>query len=400
MSQLRTILDSHKITANELRETLIQRNGRPMSKAAMSRLINHGDFPADTAREKIETQIQQFFIDRDIPVDFKGLLPGATDSSNNTPEQSGQSINQRIVTMLPQAQLINQPARRKFGLTLNPFEGFPQTESDYFLTDAMYSALESFHEAAQLGVVRAVVGESGSGKTTLKKLFRMRMGQSITLVDVLVTTMSDSEKRGGRVMPSTQIHTAIIRAIAGDDAKIPADADARQKRSRKLLQNSAETGKRTVLFIDEGHDLPIATLAHLKRFNEFAEGALGIIVTGQPGLQRKLTPRLSPEIKEAGQRFPVEILPPLDEAEIKAYLDKRLARAAQSFGGVFESDAPAAIAYHLRRSIQEGRGAATIISEAYPLSVGNLAAAAINRAAALGFDRVSGELISAAAREV
>lgn len=401
---LKNVLTKHRISANTLRQHILQSGrqaGKPLSAAAMSRLLNAGEFPAETPQEAIAKQIGEFFDARQIAVDIKALWPTAPTANQSldvNPAPDAGSTTE-VKTMLPTAHIVTQPARKKFGIQFNPFEGFPQIEADYYLTDSMYVALEAFQEAAHLGVVRAIVGESGSGKTTLKKLFKLRSADSLNIVDVLVTTMSDNDKRGGRVMPSNQIHMALIRQLAGDDAKIPADADARQKKSRRLLQASAEAGRRTLLIIDEGHDLPSATLAHLKRFSEFAEGALGIVVIGQYGLQRKLTPRLNPDIKEVGQRFPVELLPPLEPDEIKDYLDKRLHRAGASFAKVFEADAPAALHHNLRRAVQDKR-ATVWISEAYPLAIGNLAAAAINRCAQLGFERVSADLINATAREI
>lgn len=400
---LKAILSQHAIPVKDLAGAITQKGGRhegrPFGPAAISRLINHGEFPRATPKEEVQTQITTYLQGRGVPLaELEGLwTAGATaiHSENNAPDAERK-------TMLPDAQVLTLQAKKAFGLRLNPFEGLPQTEADYYLTDAMTGALEAFYEAAHLRVLRAVVGESGSGKTALKRLFRLREGRAVNLIEVLVTCMSDNERRGGRIMPSTQIHTAIIRQLAGEDAKIPADADARQRLSRRLLQIEAERKKPTLLIIDEGHDLPHATLSHCKRFHELAEGALGIMLLGQPGLKAKLTPRLSPEIKEAGQRFPTETLSPMEPDDITGYLASQLQRVGVKFETVFERDASAALAEGLARQVQDKRGPAIQVSEAYPLAINNLAVLAMNLCARStgGAEKVSGAWVAAAVRGV
>jgi type II secretory pathway predicted ATPase ExeA len=403
---LKDILTQHNIGAGELGRAIVQQGGRragmPLSAAAISRLINHNEFPAATPRTEVIRQANDFLTGRGVPADVleKAWTTGeavvhlsAAEAASSPPEDK---------TMLPDAQVLSREAKAAFRLRFNPFEGLPQADDDYFLTEAMRSALEAFHEAGQLRVLRAVIGESGSGKTSLKRLFRKRMAESLNIIEVLVTCMSDNESRGGRIMPSTQIHSAIIRHFGGDDARIPSDADARQRLSRRLLQSAADGGKGSALIVDEAHDLGASTLAHLKRFHELADGALGIVLLGQPALKAKLTPRLSPDIKEAGQRFPTEFLPPLETDEIAGYLDARLQRAGQSWTAVFGDDAPAAIAEHLTRRVQEGRGAAVVLSESYPLAINNLVVRALNLCARStgGAETVSAGWIAAAAKEV
>ena len=396
-----------RLRASDLARAVLQEGrqaGKPLSGAATSRLIHRDEWPKETSRQTIQRQIKAFLTGSGIPeAEIEELWKaGATaiQSDTNRPGDAGTPTEEKGKTMLPQAQILTRAARAKFGLPFNPFEGLPLTEGEYFLTEAMHGAMEAFGEAAQLRVLRAVVGESGSGKTSLKRLFRLKWGKSLNLIEVLVTTMSDNDKRGGRIMPSSQIHTAIIRHFEGDDARIPNSDDARQRRSRRLLQAAAESGKGSLLVIDEAHDLGAHTFSHLKRFHELADGALGILLIGQPALAAKLSPRLAPEIKEAGQRFPVEWLPPLDAEEVKAYLGKRLAKAGAEYGAVFEPDAAAAIVQMLTRLEESGRGAAREVSEAFPLAVGNLAVAAVNRCAHLGFERVTAAMVASAAREV
>lgn len=399
---LRDLLTRNNIPIADLARAVIQTHGRyrgqPFGRPALSALINHGAYPKTTPKEEVQAQIEKYLEGRGIPLaELTGLwtvAATAAQSEDNAPDEERK-------TMLPDAQTLSPQAKKAFKLRFNPFEGLPLEDDDYYITDAMAGAQEAFYEASYLRVLRAVIGESGSGKTTLKRRFRLKEAQAVNIVEVLVTAMSDTEKRGGRIMPSTQIHTAIIRQLAGEDARIPGEGQARQSLLKRLLQSSADGGKGTLLVIDEAHDLASATLAHLKRLHELADGSLGIVLLGQPALKAKLTPRLSPEIKEAGQRFPTEFLPALEPEEIAGYLAARLARCKADLDAVFGPDAPQALHDHLQRREQEGRKAERVVSEAYPLAIGNLAVRAINLCARAtgGAEKVGGAWIAAAARE-
>lgn len=397
---IREVLARHNIPVNELARAIKQTGGRrqgaPFGPAAISRIINHGEFPKATPEQEVKEQISTYLAGRGVP---QAELEGLWTVAATTAQGESNAPDEERETMLPDAQALTRQAKKAFKLEFNPFEGLPLEDTDYYMTDAMWGAYEAFQEAAKLRVLRAIVGESGSGKTTLKRRFRIHESAHHNIVEVLVTSMSDNDKRGGRILPSTQIHTAIIRQLQGDDVRIPRDDEARQRLLRKVLGETGQKG--CVVVIDESHDLPWATLSHLKRLHELADGTLGIVLLGQPPLKTKLTPKLAPAIKEAGQRFPTEFLPALEPDEIAGYLDIRLRRCGADFHSVFEADAPQALYENLRRHVQEGRKAATTISESYPLAVGNLAVMAMNLCAHKtgGAERVSGAWIALAAGE-
>lgn len=398
---LKAILDQHSIQANDLARAIKQtggrREGQPFGPAAISRLINHGEYPKATPQEEVQEQIEAYLKGRGVPLaELEGLWPAAATAGQGG--QNNASTKERT-SMIPDAQALSREAKKAYRLAFNPFEGFPANE-ETLLTDPMTEALEAFYEASQLRVLRAVVGESGSGKTTLKRLFRQRQGQHINLVEVLVTAMADTTRHGGKILPSTQIHTAIIRKLAGDDTRIPGDGQKRQALLMKCLLDTGNKG--CLVFIDEAHDLPWATLSHLKRLHELAEGQLGIVLLGQLPLKHKLTPRLAPDIKEAGQRFPISLLPPLEPDEIADYLAARLGRCGVALDAVFEPDAPSALHEHLQRREQVDRRTERTVSESYPLAVGNLATLAINLCARAtgGAERIGAAWVAAAAREV
>jgi type II secretory pathway predicted ATPase ExeA len=403
MTGLAALIQQHGIKAADLRRATAQagrRSGQPLSAAAMSDLINHGRWPKETPEEALKQQIENYLTGAGIsPAQLTGLWTEAATPAHSETKRPGKdgAKHKQAEIMIPPAEILTQDARKAFKLKFNPFEGLPKNPGDYYVTDNMRFAKEAINEAADLSVLRAIVGESGSGKTAIKRMFKWDMDSKTTLIEVLVTNMSDTDKRGGRVMPSAQIHTTIIRRLAGENARVKADSHDRQMQCRLLLQSESESGRKIVLIIDEAHDLHGNVIAHLKRIHELSDESFGMVLIGQPRLAAKLTPRLSPEIKEAGQRIPIETLKPLDVDEIAGYLDKRLLRVGATFGAVFSDDAPAAFAEHLTRREQQGRGPAVAVLETYPLAVGNLAVWAINHAASRGFDRVTPDIIKAAA---
>ncbi|MFM8332618.1 MAG: AAA family ATPase [Candidatus Methylumidiphilus sp.] len=414
---LADILNRHRIAASDLGRAITQTGGRraghSLSGAAMSALLNRGEYPKSTPREEVDKQIKVFLTGRGIsPDELEGLgETGATVAAQRMKPGAGKPAPEpdEVRTMLPQSTITNKTARKKFKLRAEPFPDFPPLDGLY-LNDAMRSAIEAYAEAAEYKALRCIVGESGSGKTTIKRYCVNTQGD-VEVVDVLVTTMSESEGRGGKMLKSRDIHAAIIRHFKGEDASVPSDPTRLQLLTRRLLRDSA---KAVLLQIDEAHDLNAHTLAHLKRLREMADGRLAVVLFGQPKLADKLNPRLTPDIKEAGQRFPIEWLLPLDDevirqwyadkpenrgvmhcTEIDAYLDSRLKQVGASFGAVFEVGAEQAIAEQLSRRTNSG-----LIVETYPLAVGNLAAAAMNLAANMGADLVSASIVAIAARGV
>lgn len=312
--------------------------------------------------------------------------------------------------MLPQSQTLNKQARRHFGLARDPFPDFPALDGLH-KPDSFADCLEAFAEAAdrEAPAMRAIVGESGSGKSTLKRYAKDRLASEFETVELLVTTMAEAEGKGGKLLKSRDIHAAIIRHFKGPDASVPSDGNRLQVTTQQLIANESRP---VLLIIDEAHDMNGHTLAHLKRLRELVDGRLGVVLFGQPRLADKLNPKLSPEIKEAGQRLRVEWLMPLDAdairlwreggskpgaafAELAGFLGSRLATAGKTYNDVFEPGTDLAFAEKLSRQAERG-----VIVETYPLAVGNLAAAALNYAARLGRTTVDADTVRLAARGV
>jgi type II secretory pathway predicted ATPase ExeA len=407
---LKDILARHGVRAVDLGRAIVQsggrRAGKPLSQAATSLLINHGEYPKATPKEAVDNQIEVFLIGRGVPqAEIEGLrTAAATAARSDEPRRDGPAPNrpQEDKTMLPDASRLTNQARRHFRLSRDPFQDDINEMEDVYLGPGQYEALEAFNEAAQFGRFCAVIGESGSGKSTLRELFEEKSrGQKVQIIRPYITDMADTAAQG-RVLKSGQIHEAIIRKLA-PGVRVPNSPEARQDRSHRLLCESAGAGYRNVLVFEEAHDLPTQTLKHLKRFWEMKDGlkrVFGILLIGQPELATKLTVRMSWDTREVAQRCAVTKLLPLEVAEIAEYLRLKFARAGADAGALLEDGAAEAIAEHLVRRQAEGRGTARVISEAYPLAINNLVCRALNLCARVGIPTVGPEQIAAAVKEV
>src|SRR5574343_1420916 len=122
---------------------------------------------------------------------------------------------------------------------------------------------------------------------------------------------------------------------------------------------------------------------------------ISILLLGQTERAGKLS-ETSAEVREVVQRCQVRHLPPLD-ADLEGYLASRMELAGSSLAAVLEPEAVAALGQSLTfRRFSGGKAqAADVVSLIHPLAVGNLLAAAMNRAAAVGAPKVSADMIKA-----
>nr|WP_305891433.1 AAA family ATPase [Methylomonas sp. SURF-1] len=240
----------------------------------------------------------------------------------------------------------------------------------------------------------AIVGESGAGKTTLVDELKDRIwreGAPVILIEPSVRRMEDNDKKG-RTLKSGDIEEAIIYSL-DSTASPKRSAEARARQVSSMLEHSARSKNSHVILIEEAHSLPTPTLKHLKRFLEIKAGfsrLLGVILIGQTELKTKLSGQ-SLEVREVVQRCELVELPPLD-AHLEGYLRFKFDRVGADPAAIFEPDAMDAIRARLIFSKRDSKARETI-SLMYPLMVNNLVTAALNQAAALGFDKLSADLI-------
>lgn len=297
--------------------------------------------------------------------------------------------------MLLRGQKLSEVARKHFGLFRDPFRDEIREPADLFVTPDLRYCREAMWQTARHGGMTAIVGESGSGKSTLREDLHERIKRSGEAIRVIEPYVIDMEERVGRrrTLGARDIAAAIVAAL-DPHASLRQDSQARFRQTHGLLAESARVGNRHLLIIEEAHDIPTPTLRHLKRYLELKDGftpLLGVLLLGQPELGLRLS-ELDASIREIVQRCELVELRPLD-ARLGEFLEHKLGRHGKAVAEVLSADAIEAVQARLTVQAARGRALNGTVSLVYPLAVQNLVAAAINRAADLGLDRVTADVI-------
>ena len=404
MLRLKIVLERLGIRQKALAEAL------GWSRAAVAQWINHEQWPAgvDSAqlRERMAGLLQEWGAVGSERGEWWRTLPEQEARVRLGPGRGrGRSAPDRVVTtdesktedsiMLLRGQKLSEAARKHFALFRDPFRSEIREHADLFITpDARYCR-EAMWQTGLHGGMTAIVGESGSGKTTLREDFAERIrtsGEALIRVEPYVI---DMEERGGRrlTLGARDIGAAIVHTLAPHQS-VRASGQARFLQVHRLLAESAKVGNKHVLIIEEAHDLPTATLRHLKRYLELKEGfqpLLAVILLGQPELGFRLS-ELDASIREIVQRCEVVHLAPLD-ARLGDYLRHKFQRQGKALDGLLDDEAVEALRARLTVETGRGRGHGQPVSLVYPLAVQNLVTACLNAAADLGLERVTADVV-------
>ena len=205
-----------------------------------------------------------------------------------------------------------------YGLTEKPFSIQPDPEY-LFLSkrhNLAYTMLEySIQNHAGYTVI---CGDIGCGKTTLVHHLINNYKDELT-VGLLYNTPPHVEDIMQWVMMSFSLPYEGLTDIA-----------MHQKFQDFLVKNFT-SGKKAVLIIDEAQNLTINALEALRMLSNisvYKHQLLQVILVGQPQLKLML---MQPELEQFNQRVSVEFyLTPLNENEIKAYIQHRVKVAGRS----------------------------------------------------------------------
>ncbi len=354
-----------------------------VSRPWASLIVNHGLVPRPDVAERIAAFLTQH---------------GITDAQKKAPKRTNargpvsQQPDEKDLVMLLRKQSLTHATRQHFGLARDPFTECRE-QADVFLTspDVRY-VRESMWSTVRHGGFLAVVGESGSGKTTLREELMERLTRDEPAVVVAQPYVLAMEERDsvGKTLRSHHIAECILHAVA-PMARLKSSPQARFRQLHEALRDSARSGMRHVLIIEEAHCLPIPTLKHLKRYLELKDGMrplLAIVLIGQPELAMKLDER-NPQVREVAQRAEIVTLPPLDQ-HLGDYLRHRFARVGASLVDVIDEGGLEALRARLTPTGRQQRGGSLL----YPLAVHNALAAAMNAAASLGAPKVTRDVVA------
>jgi general secretion pathway protein A len=157
-----------------------------------------------------------------------------------------------------------------------------------------------------------LTGEIGSGKTTLLRHFLRSLDEKIT-----VGLISNTHRQFRSIHPWALSSLGIAPHHDSDIAQYEALIDF-------FVQDYAK-GRRTLLVVDEAHNLTPAILEELRllsNVNSESDLSLQVLLVGQPVLRAKLA---QPELEQFAQRISVDFhLGPLTLEDARAYVGHRL----------------------------------------------------------------------------
>jgi type II secretory pathway predicted ATPase ExeA len=306
---------------------------------------------------------------------------GRTSGAKTKPATIPGDPEQLIITW--EVEMVEQETLKHFKIFRNPFIDDIQKDGDIFMSEDHRYIEAAMLDAAHHGGFLAVIGEVGSGKSVMRRKVVEQLRRD---GDVLVIYPQIIDKTR---LNAASVCDAIIMDISDQKPKNKLEQKTRQV-SQLLLERSKQ-GYRSVLIIEEAHDLYISTLKYLKRFYELEDGyrkLLGIILIGQVELKGQFNEATNVGMREVIRRIQIAEIKGLNGA-IKEYLALKFKRVGAKVEDIFTDGALEALAGRLTSEDRQHRK----ISHAYPLVVNNYAAKSMNSAAAMGEPTVSEETV-------
>jgi len=375
-----------------------------LSRASINLTINRGYVPIERTDFKsiVEQEISadaramQWLIERQLKVQDI-WNPLGKDLRNVSPASDNQKMwnTRRIAAIVPgnpeqlinsvEVEMISQEARKYYKIFRDPFTDDIQKESDVFMSEEHRYIEMAMLDAAKHTGFLAVIGEVGSGKTVIRRKVMEQLKKDGDMI-IIYPEIIDKTR-----VNASSICDAIIMDLSEEAPKRTMEAKSRQV--HKLLLERAKQGFRSVLILEEAHDLTTSTLKYLKRFQEIEDGyrkLLGIILLGQTELNNLLDESRHIEMREVIRRIQKAEIRGLN-GNTKEYLKLKFKRIGIKIEDIFDDSAFPALAKRLTTKDRRDKE----ISHAYPLVVNNYAARAMNLAYEMGEKKVTADVVMA-----
>ncbi len=182
-----------------------------------------------------------------------------------------------------------------------------------------------------------ITGEIGAGKTTL---VRQLLGQIAKNLEVTVGLVSNTHRSFGELM---QWVLYAFKLEYRDKEKVEL-----YQTFAEFLTREYESGKCTVLIIDEAQNLSLEALEELRmlaNINADKDQVLQLVLVGQPGLRDMLR---TPELEQFAQRIAIDFhLQTLDLQETCEYIKHRISVVGGD-SNLFEAAACVAVYYYTK----------------------------------------------------
>lgn len=394
--KLKQLLADCGISQAELQRRVAAELGKDVSRATINLCVNRGYIP-ETFGDAFVIAVQQVIIDDDQAsawLDKHGIQVDGIWTADNGRRQ-GKNKKKRQMELIPadgglgttrEVEMISNEAMRHFKLFRNPFIDDIQKDADVFMSDEHRYIEAAMLDSARHGGFLAVIGEVGSGKTVMRrKVIEQLKRDGDTLV--IFPQMIDKTR-----LTAASICDAIVQDVSSERCRSKLEDKTRQV--QRLLLDRAKSGYRACLIVEEAHDLKVNTLKYLKRFYELEDGykkLLGIILIGQTELKHRFNESQNVDMREVIRRVQVAEIKGLDN-NLREYLQVKFKRVGKEIDDIFSDDAFETMGKRLTMASRDGRRKE---SHAYPLTVNNMTAKAMNMAYDLGETRITADVIAA-----
>lgn len=392
MSIFKKLLDDQPISQTWIAKKL------DVSPATINLIVKHGKYPKKNAaqlkQQIIELLVSKGLTETEILTAMDAVQLNSENDQASVVECTAAPQLEEEQLMLLRKQTLTPAAKKQFMLFKNIFTEDIRNAEELFSNSDINYVRESMWQAAKGNTsFIAVVGQSGAGKSTLREELHDRINrerESVVVIEpyVLATEADDIK---GKTLKSLHIAESILSALA-PSTNAKRSPEARFRQIHNLLKESSRAGHHHLLIIEEAHSLPIPTLKHLKRFLELKNGftpLLSIILIGQDELKIKLAEN-NQEVREVVQRCEIVTLEPFTQTSLVDYLKHRCIAAGRHLNEFIDQSGLDAICTKLTRNVGRNNQHESLL---YPLAVGNLLTGALNGAADLGADVVTGDLV-------
>jgi type II secretory pathway predicted ATPase ExeA len=221
---------------------------------------------------------------------------------------------------------------KELGLPYNPFDRPILETVDIFQSRDLQNLQDAVSECLTQRQMLVAIGPAGAGKTTV--IFDMLRGEDPNLLLIRDITM---QIEGLRIH---HLEEAIIRAIlerTGQMEVLRKSGPARLEQLRRVLGHFA-IDHEVVLVLEDGHKIPAQTLINLKRLRElryaWQERLLSVVILAQTAMRGRLR-----EIREVDLRSQIAEMQGLDKAEVRGYIECRLAGTGVTLDKLFDGEA-------------------------------------------------------------
>lgn len=300
---------------------------------------------------------------------YRGLWPDESTATaiQNWLEKQISTGGKKMLTKIS----LGEEGLNYWTLNFEPFTNEIRDQDDILVTKENTKAKKKLMNAVEKCGWTAITGPVGSGKTTMINDFETALAKR---PDVAMVRPRIIEKQ---FLGAGHICDAILEDLGGQTVSGQRTLEYRARLVGRVLEEAFREGRKVVVIIDEAHLLKPDALLALKRIYEIEvdfRKTLSIILIGQQSLARQLKTNFT--LAEVSQRVDLHELGGLNGA-LGSYVRHKLERAGAGTREIFEPSAIKAMA----------KKADT------PLSVNNLAAAALITAQDVGEKTVTAQII-------